>query len=439
MPALLTGFKIIPMKKILIALALAIILSSCSADGNGSMESEREISIESTTIDDKVSISSDSLVTISGLEKGSLYAIFPESRAKATHSGGSGLIRTSGGTFLSVASSDTLTISGSDIGIAEGTFRIAELKSEDGRMIIGEGYGEPLFIESDGTKIFERKSTRNLRSRSAFDPSEATLLAVLNGSGTLATDYGIITEDGRKENGKRLLDLSAMPSVDIYSQLHVMESREPVSYEVMLVSPITIESGEEFALEAPAVYQIGKTGKELVLEIHMDGSGLDSYRIAYMSPDGRSALTGLRRPYIFPMGIDGGTLLIYVGIPDEDTLFSFISGGGTALLRDITADEKESIYTFSGKTMDVTVPEHDGECIIPILFPSRPKGAEVSVQCQDDIRYAFYLVSDVSDGTGYSELMARPTASFPSHHALEYGFLRIQEAEPGDTITINLS
>ena len=107
------------MKKILIALAFAIILSSCSADGSGNMESDREISIESTTIDDKVRISSDSLVTISGLEKGSLYAIFPESRAKATHSGG---------TFLSVASSDTLTISGSDIGIAEGTFRIAELK-----------------------------------------------------------------------------------------------------------------------------------------------------------------------------------------------------------------------------------------------------------------------------------------------------------------------
>ena len=139
------------------------------------------------------------------------------------------------------------------------------------------------------------------------------------------------------------------------------------------------------------------------------------------------------------MGIDGSTLLIYVGIPEEDTLFSFISGSGTALLREITADEKESIYTFSGNTMDVTVPEHDGECIIPILFPSRPKGAVVSVQCPDDIRYAFYLVSDVSDGIGYSELMARPTASFPSHHALEYGFLRIQEAEPGDTITISLS
>ena len=429
------------MRRILLVV-LSIIMISCSGGGD-EVISGGMVDISDTTADTRHPITGNTEVVISGLERGSLYAIFPEEDGRSLPSRSSGpLIPTNGGTFLEVAASDELSFTGRDIGVSDGTFRIMELQERSGEaMIIEEGKDEPLFTDDSGKKVYEKNFLVDLDAIPGLDPSEASLLAILGGSGTISTDYGIISPDGSKENGKRLLDLSGMDSINIYEQLHVSDVRKaPVSYEVKLMTPVTIRENNQFILEKGTIYRINAMEGEYVLDITMDGT-LNDYAIASMSPDGRYASDGERKPYIFPMKAEGDRLLIYIGSIEKDILFNFISGSGTAILRKIEADEKASIRHPSTGTIELEIPEgRSGEIILPVIFGNIPYGATVSISGDTPSSATLFLVA--GSGTGYGERSLRTGYStevtFSSSQRLEYGFVRVN-GDGGGTMRITVS
>ena len=275
-----------------------------------------------------------------------------------------------------------------------------------------------------------------------MDPEKTTLLAILNGSGTLSSDYGIITSEGKKEQAKKLTDLSSSNSITIYSQLHIKESKKPISYEIKLVTPVRIEKNIPFTLSSPTVYMVGASADELVLEIDMQGHDFTDYNIANAVPDGRYADTGLRKPYIFPIAVEDGKLIIYIGKAERDILFNFISGTGTAVLRSITAEEKNSIFTISSSTFDITIPAGDNQMVIPFLFSGSTTGATVTLSGDIPDSVAVAVVAGDTRGSGYADRSLREgytSASFKDYHQLEYGFVKVRGEREESTIRLSIS
>ena len=425
---------------IFLSLFIVIIAASCNDSGPQLIETDKII-LENSSIRDRYRITSNSLISIEGLEEGKLYAFFPEgdeSRARAT----SPLIPTNGGTFLSVASGSEMELTGSDIGLDYGSFRITELEADNGKTIIDESSDKPLFTSSDGERVYEKSYSVNPAEIPDLDPEKTTLLAILNGSGTLSSDYGIITSEGKKEQAKKLTDLSSSNSITIYSQLHIKESKKPISYEIKLVTPVRIEKNIPFTLSSPTVYMVGASADELVLEIDMQGNDFTDYNIANAVPDGRYADTGLRKPYIFPIAVEDGKLIIYIGKAERDILFNFISGTGTAVLRSITAEEKNSIFTISSSTFDITIPAGDNQMVIPFLFSGSTTGATVTLSGDIPDSVAVAVVAGDTRGSGYAERSLREgytSASFKDYHQLEYGFVKVRGEREENTIRLSIS
>ena len=431
-------------KNLILAIFMALVFISCKGSGTETIIDTDRIDISRSSVNDRYRISSNSIITIDGLETGNLYAVFPEgtgSRARTSAS----LIPTNGGTFLSVATSDEMQLTGSDIGLEHGSFRITELEADGSSTVIDETTDTPLFTADNGTRIYEKNYEVSPSSISGANPEEMTLLALLNGSGTLSSDYGIITPDGRKERAKQLLDLSDEESVRIYSQLHIQESVKPLSYAIKLVSPTDIRENTPFTLSAPAVYRIKASSEELVLEIEMDSDDFRDYSIANTVPDGRYAKTGLRKPYIFPMGIKDGKLLIYIGTATEDVIFNYISGSGNAVLRPITAEERNAISSYSlssGASFEIRIPAGEEDMIIPFFLNGSMTGATVRLDGDTDPSVSVTVVAGDTSGIGYAERSLRngmDSAVFKDYHALEYGYIKVRGARDESTVRLSFS
>ena len=427
----------------LLLFLFVIIAVSCKSDGVSQIIEADRINLQQSSIQDRYKISSTSLIHIEGLEKDELYAIFPEGKTGKSRAG-KNFISTNSGTFLTIADGKELQLTGSDLSLEDGFFRITKLETETGAAVIDENTDTPLFIDSEGRRVYEKKYSVNPADEEGLNTEATTLLAILNGSGTLSSDYGIITPEGKKESGKHLMDLSSTDNLTIYSQLHITESRKPISYEIRLVSPVRIEKNMPFTLSSPTVYMVEPDNEELVFEIDMQDKNFSDYSIANAVPDGRYADTGLRKQYIFPITVKNGKLIIYIGRVEKNIIFNFISGTGSAVLRNITEEEKDSIliHNANSPSLDITIPAGNDQLIIPFLFTGKQTGRTVNLNGDIPDVATISIVAGSTDGNGYSEQALKKgqtTVTFSDYRELEYGFVKISGEREESTITLTFS
>ena len=179
--------------------------------------------------------------------------------------------------------------------------------------------------------------------------------------------------------------------------------------------------------------------------IEMDSDDFRDYSIANTVPDGRYAKTGLRKPYIFPMGIKDGKLLIYIGTATEDVIFNYISGSGNAVLRPITAEERNAISSYSlssGASFEIRIPAGEEDMIIPFFLNGSMTGATVRLDGDTDPSVSVTVVAGDTSGIGYAERSLRngmDSAVFKDYHALEYGYIKVRGARDESTVRLSFS
>ncbi len=427
-----------------IAALSLIILSIISCGGNSTVTTHEEIiDITTTSITRDYPIDSLTEVTLTNLTPGHLYAIYP-SGSILPSKGSSDLINTQGGTFLLTPDTAEFSFSGGDIGISDGTFRVYELHPEGRDMIIDESSDTPLFISSDGTKVYEEYYEIDLSEVQDIDASNVSLFSIRNGNGVATVSRGIISQDGRLISGENLMDLSGQKVVRIFNQIHIKESDGDMSQELRLMTPETISTGSK--LQSPGMYRIGKTAEDIVMEIDCS-AGVTMYQLMSRFPNVRDAHTGLKVDRFFPIYASDSErkLIVYIGPVSNDILFEFYlyegSNGGTATIRPITAEEKELIQTIGATGGTISAPAGEGVRIVPFIIDGKASSsASISTTANDDTQIIIRSFSD--DMRGYSQLSLtnnNPSRPFPTDHpftpTLGYAIIRGPEAE---SITLTL-
>ena len=113
---------------------LSLVLISCSQNG-GEVPSEGTFVGEIGQAGQTVDLSQDSSVTLTGLENGGLYGIYPKGNVRSgmSRAAGNGLILTNGGTYLLQSDGSDFTFTGADVGISgQGSVIISNLPQPDG-------------------------------------------------------------------------------------------------------------------------------------------------------------------------------------------------------------------------------------------------------------------------------------------------------------------
>ena len=423
--------------------------SDAPAAGDDEILNVSSVDASSSDIRTRYAISASKTVELTGLEPGGIYTIYPEGaagKAKAA-SAESGLIETATGTMVLIPETDTLEITGSDIGVSDGTFRIIEQIPEDGRMRIDTSSDDYLFINDQGRMVYEKYFELPVSSLS--DPSAVALYASSTGSSSNSTsDYGFLI-NGEKVSEYGLVDLSDQESVIVFLQRHYGSLKtDSCAFELFADTPETIASS--VVLSAPNIYRIGSTSDEMVLEVTMEKGALRHMSAITRFPWPRTVSEGRISGNIFPLSYSDGKLVLYIGTVPEDIIFDVFSENvhatfGNAVLRPITEEERERIITFdvsSSDTLQITIPESPEPYIQPIRFTnggSRIAGASVSYSSDGKGSPSFFVNASNSSGFGYASVRAGrdiPSINLDSRFFLDYGYLYSFAGSEGETVTL---
>lgn len=376
---------------ILFAVLLAFSFSSCSqADDSEDLPAEKQTvsNIRDNEVQD-IPLTRNTTVTLTNLEDGGLYGIYPENqgRSMTSRSAGNGLIPTQGGTYLHPSDGSDFSFLGSDVGISgRGNVKIMKYQpvTED-RAIDTDG--TPLYWAEDygGVyPVFEEYYIVNLEEE-RLNPSRVALLNYSTGSGSFSTDYGVIDPSSgslsRDPEFCGLMDLSSKDEIGIFNQVVKREGHRV--QEIIPLNPVKLELDEVNTLE-PVRYLyevdgVSCTG-EMVLELNIGENSVWDYRFSGSVTDGRKADGGYRQPYIFPISYDEdtSTVLLYIGEVEEDFIFEIITeenivSPGTIKLRQILDEERKKIHFVDVEDgMSTTINVNGKDAFTPVVFTSDP-------------------------------------------------------------------
>ncbi len=440
------------MKKYLFAIIAAILLiASCSSDPRqGDVYSDDTvIDASSAIINTLYTITTEREITLNGLKEGGIYTIYPEERST---SGTSSIplensITTDNGTIIITPDSDgTITFTGADIGIEDGTFRITEQKPSSGRMIIDTSKDDYLFINSEGQKVYEKYFL--IQVCELENPRETVLFTSSTGSSSgSSSDYGFVV-NGEKVGTYNPVDLSGEEEVLVFMQRSYGKlNTASCTFEIHVDSPILLEKdASPVTLTSPDVYKVARSSDELVLEMEISESVLRNFSPMTRYPWPRTVSEGRREGNMFPLSYSDGKLLYYVGTVSEDIIFDVATENGTEncgtiALRRISSEEKSLIKEFnvSDKSITIEVPETDGFWICPIHFTNTGSG-EITLHNEGTgTNIGLFVNASMKDGYGYSSLMAPKGGSLTvgNRFKLEYGYLYSKDGTKEGTVTIN--
>ena len=475
-----------PMKLFIVALMTLLMLLSCTP------EDETVNTSPVTIAGDGTYTVTGGLITLTDLEINGLYAIFPQYNSRNVLRSASGnLFSTNGGTYLHFAEDDEFTFNPDDIGLSGGgSFRFVTLEPEEEGTKIeirnDETGDKPLFTNEAGQAVYEEYYRVNLDQyvidKNEIDKNEVAIMILkAGGGGNVDTDYGIFlpghSSSFKERKSKGVMDLSDYTDVYLYNQVHIGEVRnDSYTRELRLMNPVDLILDEEVSLKSPGIYRVKTDGldpeSEYVIEItrpeHVD---FNHYLMSTGTMDPRTVY-GYHRPYVFPISYGPDSIIVYIGKPVEelnnsddaveadnkDFIFNFQmsngTDGGKAMLREITADEKEDIEEYvwnvdvNPEKMEIQIPG-EGEGIIPIIMKGdeklrRGKTLELGIDgySGNGIQLRI-LCSHVPNGAGYSQsgLFSNGdrTYEIDSNSCLEYMFLWYKGIKAGENPVITLS
>ena len=418
------------MRKFIIFVSAVFFLFSCSS-GNDGLPSDIQLSSISGTVSEKHEIARDTLVTLNGLDIGSLYGIFPydegENGRERSISSPS-LIATNGGTFLLEPESSVFTFSGSDVGISgRGNIRLIRYDQKTGEeadLEIDTKREPYLFINEENEKVYEeyyRVSLENLDP--SLDRTRIALGLYRSGEGgTFSHDHGIVDPESKSLSGSSrymgLIDLSDFSEISIFNQLRVGMNDDGTysnaTNRILIQNPITIEEDKEIEAKFPQIYLIEKNDSEMVLELRCtdDITSYQFYGRTIETSYAQGEMRGERKPYMFPLSYDENTgmALIYVGKVADDFIFTMLkndgeTGGERMLLRKIKEDEKGLIrYIDPSKDDGIEIRYEESDCFIPIVFISSDSSSLSDIYVTADFSgdADLRILSSHSDNYGYS-------------------------------------
>ena len=364
--------------------AFVLILASCSQEPEEKVVPPETVSVGNvlSDISEPVLAGSQTTVTLTGLEKGELYGIYPKSSTGRTAKAGtvSNLIRTKAGTYLYLADdSSDLTFEGSEVGISDvGTLAFIKYRDEnfDDDFMIDTGSDAAKLTLPDGSAVYDEYYSVDL---SGFeDRSELALIAIgrtkKQSSASSSHEYAVIAGSEYKNDEtselKGVMNLTEYSNVKLFNQLKFKGERRVAALK--LLKPVVLELNRETDLISPAVYEIKANGaedKELVLEFEFeDGYSTSDIDVFTNNPAARTSENGNHVPYIAPFYVkEDGKVLAYVGKISSDTIFDFyityqdMDQVGTEVkvgkitLREIKPEEKEHIEVISTENMTQAV------------------------------------------------------------------------------------
>ena len=300
------------------------------------------------------SINADTLVTLSGLEKGEVYTVLPKGvtpNAKGMYhksastavraTADSRLISTNGGTYIIYADSTSFQFGGDELGDGVSSFELAKLEPDPinlgDDMVIQRGVDKCLFKNDDGQMVYEKVYEVKLNN-DKLTLSDIVVYELRSGQGlNVSTDYGIVSEDGM-DRGWGVLDLEGKGTVTVFQQIKIGEdSSEDYKFEVKIDNPIDLGYEKTAEIEkSPAVYRIKsevitEKSEDLVLELTV-GSNLspNDYLLTVNIMNPRSAKNGYWKEHcLIPLRcyVDESDnkrkIVYYLGQIDEDIIFNF--------------------------------------------------------------------------------------------------------------------
>lgn len=429
------------MKRMLfVVLSVFLYLSCSSGPGIETVFLDvTEFDAAGTDINTVYRITSDKTITVSGLVPGRLYTLYAQEETASSSmrldanekSIKDDFISTDTGTLIMIPETDTITFTGSDIGISDGGFRFVEQIPDSGRMIIDTSSDDYLFINEQGQKVYEKYF--EVPVSVIADPSQTAIFAASTGSSSnSSSDYGILA-GGKKLSVYDVLDLSGQESVIIFMQRHygTIESSR-CTYEVFVKTPEQISENVPLQLKAPDVYRVGRSSSELVLDITVEEGTLRNMSLLSRSPWPRTVSDGLFAGDMFPLSYNDGHLVFYVGTVTEDIIFNMSAEStyldcGSAVLRPIVPEEKAQIIQYDGQEIRIPVEEGSSLWIRPICFSgSGLSGVDVTFSCDAGNSPAFYAFMPAKNGYSYTSKRADSSNAVlhvDSSNLLRYGYV----------------
>lgn len=407
-------------------------------------------------------------ITLSGLDTDGLYGIFPEmtgSRASVSPEADSPrLIVTDAGTRLLKPESDTVTLSGSDVGISgAGTVKILKYE-ESTEATIDTGKDCPLYHDDiENADVYEKYSKVDI---SDFEDKNLALLFYdynkEKGGVSMSTDYGVIDPESgslsRDAKSHGVMNFEGKETVEIFNQVRHRDGSNVVSM-VLVQNPEVISENGTIAIKNKHLYRINKGSwgdKTVVMELELnDGIDIENLFLADSATDIRYASgekNGQRHPYFFPLSWNESTkeVVIYIGQIDEDIIFDVAANNnideiGRATLREITDEEKpQEIRVADSLVEEITIDKDSYFTPVILLGGEDIRGMNMKVEF--DGQFSVRLVEGHTYGVGYSQCglssgdtrydrRGRDSSSF-----LEYVVIKNYDAgKEGGSVTLSFS
>ena len=454
------------MRTVLIIILSAMLLASCLQEEDLPPAEEQTVSNIANKIQN-IRVSKDTLITLTDLEDGVLYGIYPSAtktgRSLSPREGGQGLISTKGGTYLHPSDGHDFSFHAGELGIREqGTLGIIKYNSKTGDRKIDTESDTPLyFIEERGKTypVYEEYYVVSLKEK-GLDPSRVALMNYSIGNGSFSTDYGVIDPSyGSLSNDPELngiMDFSSENEIGIFNQVIRREGYR--TQEIIPLSPILLENGQSVDITPLRnLYEIRKSSckGEMVIELNIGTSNIWDYRFSSSATDGRIANgnhAGNRKTYIFPISYDStsSSVLLYIGEVDEDFIFEIItdenvSSPGTAKLREITEKERSKIHFIEVKDgISETIHINAEDAFTPLIFTSSDSATLHAMQVKGDFTdnsYRVRMIYGHTNGKGYSQFSLEnheiKDSDF-SNDVLEHAFITNKGNVEGD-VTLSFS
>ena len=341
-----------------------VTVEAATAGGGGGGSAPSYSKVETITVEDSLaetpkeySINAETLVTLSGLEKGEVYTVLPKGatpNAKGMYHKSAGtavratadsrLISTNGGTYIIYADSTSFQFGGDELGDGVSSFELAKLEPDPinlgDDMVIQRGVDECLFKNDEGQMVYEKVYEVNLAGADALglNLSDIVVYTVRSGSGrNISTDYGIVSENGMDRAWGVLDDLSGKDTVTVFQQIRIGEgSSDNYKFEVRIDNPVDLnEEGMEI-VNSPAIYRIkpeslAGISEDLVLELTLgENRSPNDYLLTANIMNPRSAKDGSWKEHcLIPLRYYSDAsdskekVAYYLGRIDEDVIFNF--------------------------------------------------------------------------------------------------------------------
>ena len=397
-------------------------------------------------------------ITLSGLDTDGLYGIFPEmtgSRASVSPETDSPeLIVTKAGTRLLKPESDTVILSGSDVGISgAGTVKILKYNDSDDAKI-DTSIDRPLYYDSiEKANVYEKYSKVDI---SGFEDKNLALLFYCYNKGpnevSMSSDYGVINPESgslsRDAKSHGVMNFEGKETVEIFNQVRHRDGSAVVSM-VLVQNPEVISESDTTEIKNKQLYRINKESwgdKTVVMELKLnDGIHVENLFLADGATDIRyasGAKNGQRHPYFFPLSWDESsrTVVIYIGQIDEDIIFDVaanndISEIGTATLREIKEEKPQEIRVADSRVEEITIDKDSYFTPVILLGGEYIRG--MNMKAEFDGPFSVLLVEGHTSGVGYSQcgLSSGETRydkkGTDGSHFLEYAVIKNPTKESG--------